>query len=190
MEIRDRKRVIFFARIGLILGTIAFIFWYIGGRVSAKASEKFEGMAVQTQGPTPEKLAPGDLQIISTDGNIDVTLQGDKLLAGLSQATVEKVKAEMEKETGKESGLGAVIAGAAKSAVASAIGIHVSYPLANVRELRYVDNTLELVDVKGDTKRLGDEKTDDGKKQARFSKEDADRLIAAVNARKRELGIP
>src|SRR5689334_12983568 len=132
MEIRDRKRVLFFARIGLILGTVVFIFWYIGGRVSSKVRESTNGLSVSTKGPAVASLGPGDLQILTTDGNFDVTLAGAKISAGLSPKMQEQVRTEMQKESDKnESGLGAVIAGAVKSSVASAIGIHVSWDLAN-----------------------------------------------------------
>src|SRR6202008_3251398 len=113
--------------------------------------------SVQSAPPPASQLKAGDVQIISTDGNIDITLQGDKLLAGLSPATVAKVKAEMEKEAGNESGLGGVIAGAVKSGVASAIGIHFTIALREVRELRYIEDkrTIELVRNSGETMRLG-----------------------------------
>lgn len=192
MEIRDRKRVIFFVRIGLILATIVFVFSWIGGRVSRGITKHTEGISVATRGPEAASLGPGDLQILTTDGNFDVTLTGAKISAGLSPKMQEKVRADMQKETDKEqSGLGAVISGAVKSSVASAIGIHVSWDLAKVRDVVYENGTLKIVDIDGDTHGLsGDSKGGNTREKAVFSKEDADRFIAAVNARKRELGIP
>jgi hypothetical protein len=193
MELKNRKRVIFWVRIGLILGTIVFIFSWIGGRVSRKVEEKTDGMSVARQGPAPASLGPGDLQILTTDGNFDVSLVGDKISAGLSPKMVAQVRDEMAKETKNESGLGAVIAGAVKSGVASAIGIHVSWDLKTVKEVVYEDGKLKIIDKDGDTHGLsGDSKDNDkgSKEKAVFSKADAERFIAAVNKRKAELGLP
>ena len=184
MEIRDRKRVILFVRLGLILATIVFIFSWIGGRVS----NKVRNLNVQ-QAPVASALGQGDVQILTTDGNFDVTLSGDKILAGLSDKMVSKVRAEMAKSDGKDSGLGAVIATAVKSSVASAIGTHIAYPLSNLKELRFEDGKLTVVTNDGDTHGLsGDSKDGNTKEKAVFAKADADRLIEAVNARKKELG--
>jgi len=192
MEIRDRKRVIFFVRIGLVLATIVFVFTWIGGRVTRKVRQASDGVSVSTKGPATASLGPGDLQILTTDGNFDVTLAGSKISAGLSPKMQEQVRSEMQKESDKEqSGLGAVIAGAVKSSVASAIGIHVSWDLAKVKDVIYEDGKLKIVDTDGDTHGLsGDTKNGAEKEKAVFAKEDADRFIAAVHARKRELGIP
>jgi hypothetical protein len=191
MEIRDRKRVIFWVRIGLILGTIVFIASFIGRRVTAEVRDKTDGMSVSKQGPTVAQLGPGDVQILTTDGNFDVTLQGDKISAGLSPKMQEQVKAGLTKDASKESGLGGIIAGAAKSAVASAIGIHVSWELANIREVRFRDGKLTLIDKDGSTHGLSENnKNDSGKEGAKFDPADAERFIAAVNKRKAELGIP
>jgi hypothetical protein len=192
MEIKDRKRVIFWVRIGLILGTVVFVLAWIGGRVTSEVREKAEGISVTKQGPSVAQLGPGDLQILTTDGNFDVTLQGNKISAGLSPKMQEQVKAEMAKESANESGLGGIIAGAAKSAVASAIGIHVSWDLANIREVRFRDGKLTIIDKDGDTHGLSESNKNgrDGKEGAKFDAADAERFIAAVNKRKAELGIP
>jgi hypothetical protein len=192
MEIKDRKRVIFWVRIGLILGTIVFVVSWIGGRVVDKVAEKTaEGISVTKQGPDVALLGPGDLQILTTDGNFDVTLVGNKISAGLSPKMIAQVRDEMAKESKDETGFGAVIAGAVKSGVASAIGIHVSWDLANIREVQYKDGKLTIIDRDGDTHGLsGDSKDKNGKENARFAPEDAERFIAAVNKRKAELGIP
>ncbi len=191
MEIRDRKRVIFWVRLGLILGTIVFVVSWSVRRVTDKVQEKTEGMSVATQGPSAASLGPGDVQILTTDGNFDVTLTGSSISAGLSPKMQAQVRDEMNKDTKDETGLGAVIAGAVKSGVASAIGIHVSWDLANVKEVQFMDGKLTLIDKDGDTHGLaGDSKRDNTSDKARFRTADAERFIAAVNKRKAELGIP
>lgn len=187
MEIRDRKRVIFFVRIGLIVATVVFVFSWIGGRVS----NKLRNVHVEPSAPAEATLGPGDVQILTTDGNMDATLSGDKILVGLSPVMVAKIRGEMAKSDTKDSGLGAVISDAVKSTVASAIGTHISYPLSNVREIVYDNGQLKLITKDGDTHGLqGDSKSGNTKRPAEYARADAERFIAAVNARKKELGIP
>ena len=59
METRDRKRVIFFVRIGLVVATIAFVFNWIGGKVS----NNVKNVHVQSA-PVVASLGPGDIQIL------------------------------------------------------------------------------------------------------------------------------
>ncbi|HEX7939899.1 MAG TPA: hypothetical protein VF483_13005 [Gemmatimonadaceae bacterium] len=187
MEIQERKRVIFWVRIALVLGTVVFVLSWIGGKVSNGVKK----MHVQRDVPAATALGPGDVQILTTDGQMDATLSGDKILVGLSPAMVAKVKADLEKKTGPDSGLGAVIAGAVKSSVASAIGTHISYNVRDVKEVQYQNGQLKLIMNDGDTHGLqGDSKNGNKKQPAEYSKDDAARFIDAVNARKRELGIP
>jgi len=187
MEIQERKRVIFWIRIALILGTIVFAVSWIGGKVSSGVRK----VHVQRDVPAAAALGPGDVQILTTDGQMDATLSGDKILVGLSPAMVAKIKDEMNKKSGGDSGLGAVIAGAVKSSVASAIGTHISYNVRDVKEIQYKNGQLTLHMNDGDTHGLqGDSKNGNKKEPAEYSKDDAARFIDAVMARKKELGTP
>ena len=186
MELQNRRRVGILIRIALILGTFVFVGVWMLRRVPKPP----ENVSVQREAPTAAALGPGDLQIISTDGKVDLILQGDKIMGGLSPATVAKVRAEMEKSKAKDSsGFGGMIAGIVTSSVASAIGTHVTYPVAELTSIRFDDGKLMLkVKSQGDKQiSLGDDK---GNESTRFSKEDGERFVAAVVARKKELGIP
>lgn len=191
MDLRTRKRVGVLVRIGLIALTLVFVVSWMVRRVP-KAPDH---VSVQ-QPPPAATLGPGDLQIVSTDGSIDLILKGDKIMGGLSPATVAKVKAKLDEQKAKDSsGFGAMIEGMVKSSVASAIGTHVTYPIGEITELRFTDGKLIIK-----TKAGGDKENDFGniqinkdngnKEPARFSKADSDRFIAAFNARKKELGLP
>ena len=58
-----------------------------------------------------------------------------------------------------------------------------------VREVAFEDGKLVVVTKAGERKRVN-VNSDDDKKSTRFSDADADRFVAAVVARKKELGIP
>lgn len=186
MELQNRRRVGILIRIALILGTFVFVGVWMLRRVPKPP----ENVSVQREAPTAAALRPGDLQIISTDGKVDLILQGDKIMGGLSPATVQKIRDEVAKETAKEStGFGGLISGIVKSSFAGAIGAHVTYPVAEITSIRFDDGKLMLkVKSQGDKQiSLGDDK---GDASTRFSKQDGERFVAAVVARKKELGIP
>ena len=187
MELQTRRRVGIAVRIGLVLAAFAFVGGWLWSKVPTQGP-----VSVQREAPTVEALGPGDLQILSTDGGIDLILKGDKIMAGLSPATVAKVRDEMAKSSaGDSSGLGGMIAGMVKSSVASAIGTHITYPVAEVKSLMFDGQQLVLVTKADKTHRLfGDAKTEGRKEPATFRKEDAERFIDAVMARKAELRIP
>lgn len=186
MELQTRKRVGILIRIGLILATFAFVgAWFV-----RRIPQRPEFVSVQREAPPAAALGPGDLQIISTDGSIDLILKGDKVMGGLSPAMVAKVRAEMEKEKGGDStGFGAMISGMVKSGVASAIGTHITYPVAEITDLYFKDGVAVFkTRSSGDKEqRFGDIKTDGKKEPARFSEEDAKRFVEAYRARRLEL---
>ena len=108
-DLRTRKRIGVLIRIGLIIGTFVFVGWYW---VAKRIPRPPEHVSVQREPPSPTSLGPGDIQIVSTDGSIDLILKGDKIMGGLSPATVAKVRAQIDKGSGKDStGFGAMIAG-------------------------------------------------------------------------------
>ena len=194
MDLQNRRRVGIMIRILLIMGTFVFIGVWISNRVP----EGPKNVSVQREAPPVTALGPGDLQIISTDGSVDLILQGDKIMGGLSPAMVAKIRDEMTEATAKDSsGFGGMIAGIVKQGVASAIGTHVTYPVAEVTELYFKDGQLTLKTRSGGDKeqsfgeiKIDDDKGGERKEPARFSTADGDRFVAAFNARKKELGIP
>jgi hypothetical protein len=184
MEPVTRRRVGLLIRITLILAAFAVVGVWVRGKATPSSP-----VSVVREAPPVEALGPGDLRIESVGGEIAITLQGGRLMAGLSPATVAKIRADIEKSSTKDtSGFGGMIAGIVKSSVASAIGTNVTYPVADVKSLRFDGRQFVLVTMSGETHRLfGDVKTDEGKEPPSFSKTDADRLVAAVDVRKAEL---
>jgi hypothetical protein len=88
------------------------------------------------------------------------------------------------KTSGETTGLGGSIAQIVKSSVASAIGTHASYPLNEIRDIRYEDNTIVFEWKNGDEHQLFNNTKVDGERVSRtFAQEDAERFIAAVKDR-------
>jgi hypothetical protein len=136
-----------------------------------------------------EAMNAGDLRIYNSDSAVDVVLAGDRVLAGLSPKTVARVRAEMEKSAAKDtSGLGGSIAQMVKKQVAGAIGMHVVYPLAEIRDMRYEDGHLIIEKTNGSATTLFKNTKINGDREAgEFRPEDAQRFIEAVRARKKSL---
>lgn len=172
------------------------------GTVGLWASRRFgrprHMVHVERQAPAADALGPGDVRIYSRDSALDVVLVGDRILAGLSPKTIDRVRTRVEaSRTRDSSGLGAMIAGQVRSAVASNIGVHVMYPLSEVRDLSFRDGHLYLVRTDGsETEVLGNVRVNDDAVGGRsgqgivVSEDDAQRFIAAVRARQAELHLP
>jgi len=186
MELQTRRRVGILIRIGIIVGTIVFVAGWMWSRVP-KGPENLDFASA----PAVEALGPGDLQIVSIDGSIDLILKGDKVMGGLSPAAVAKIRADMDKNQPKDgSGFGNMIAGVVKSSVASALEWHVTYPVEEITELRFRDGRLIVKTRAGGDREhdFGNIKTDNNKEPARFSQSDADRFVEAFLARRKEPG--
>lgn len=187
----SRRFVAGLIRIGLVVLAVVIAGAYIGHRVP-----KHSHMRVQTEAPPPsDALAPGDMRIYNVDSSVDLVLEGNRILAGLSPKTVAKVQADLSKSANEDtSGLGGSIASIVKKSVAGAIGTHGAFPIASIRDIRYEGGPVGeiVIDWKdGGTHQLfGNTKVDGSNVGHSFRREDAEPFIAAVKARMGESEIP
>lgn len=168
-------------RAGLVFLAIFLVAGWVWRRVPHGSR-----VAVMPAPAADAAMAPGDLRIYNRDSTVDLVLQADRILAGLSPKTVAKVQAKMqESQTKDTSGLGGLISSTVKQTVANAIGTHVAYPLSEVHDVRYEDGQL-IIEKQGggETRLFGDTKVNGRREGKLFSEEDAKRFIEAVRARK------
>jgi hypothetical protein len=120
---------------------------------------------------------------------VNLILQGNNILAGLSPQKVAQIRAEIDASTTDDtSGLAGSIAKLVKEQVADKIGTHVVYPLEDVRDIRYENNEIVIEDLKGNRRRLfGNVKVNRHPVSESFAPADAERFVEAVRARKRSL---
>jgi len=172
-------------RIGLVFAAVMFAALWIGRKVS----HRVPNVRMQRAEVTDQALAPGDLRVYNIDSTVDLVLVGDRVLAGLSPKTTEKVRADIQKSTDKDTtGFGGLIAASVKQTVANAIGTHIVYPVRDIEDMRYEDGQIIIERTDGGTTRLfGDAKVNGEKASKTFPPEVAQRFIDAVLARKREL---
>jgi hypothetical protein len=180
----SRRFIAGLVRIGLVLLAIFFVSGYLFRR-----TPKMKHVRVQTEAPVADSLGPGDIRIFDADSAVDLTLMGDKILAGLSPKTIAEVKSEIDNSTsGDTSGLGASISQIVKRSVAGAIGTHAVFPLSDIRDIRYENNQIVFDWADGGKHELfGSAKVNGSNKSKSFRREDAMRFIDAVRARK---GLP
>ncbi len=171
----------------LLFAALAFVGNWFRSRF-ASARHDTHVAALQA---APDSLGPGDLMILNADSTVDLTLAGDRIWAGLSPKMVAKVRADLDTTQHADTGLGGSIAKLVKRSVAGAIGTHAVYRLADLRDVRYENGRL-IFDWKSgghDTMfkntNVNGDRADDS-----FRKEDAERFIAAVHARQKQLGLP
>jgi hypothetical protein len=142
-------------------------------------------MRVEAEVPPVDSLAPGDMRIVNADSSVDLILQGDKILAGLSPKTIAKVKGELDAKTESDSsGLGASISQIVKKSVAASIGTHAAFPLSDIKDIRYEHDQIVIDWKDGGTHGLfGNMKVNGSKMSKSIRREDAEDFIAAVRAR-------
>ena len=182
MTVSSRRVVAGLIRFGLVLLAIVFVSGYFFHK---RAPSSRHTMRVETEVPPPGALAPGDLRIYNRDSSVDLILAGNNILAGLSPKTIAKVKdAVNEKTAGETTGFGGSIAQIVKSSVASAIGTHASFPVSEISDIRYENNTIVFDWKNGDKHELFSNTKVDGERVSRtFAREDAERFIEAVKQR-------
>jgi len=182
MTVSSRRVVAGLIRFGLVLLALFFVSGYFIHKRPARSKHT---MRIETEVPPPGALAPGDMRIYNRDSSVDVILAGNAILAGLSPKTIAKVKDEVNSKTsGETTGIGGSIAQIVKSSVASAIGTHASYPLNELRDIRYEDETIVFEWKNGDDHELFSNTKVNGQKVSHtFAQEDAERFIAAVKER-------
>jgi hypothetical protein len=131
-----------------------------------------------------DSLADGDVRIVTTNGGIDLALIGDSITTGLSPQTLRTVRAETDTASVSGSGFGAQMERMVKGTVQGAVGTRISFPISDVREVRY-DGEKLVFEWVGKPRTLFDKTRIDGKPLlASFAPEDARRFADAVNARK------
>lgn len=128
-------------------------------------------------------LGPGDVKITNADSSVDMALVGQQIVVRLSDKTMAKVR-EGTDTSKADSGFGGSIEKMVKRSVASALGQQYTYPLTDVRDARY-ENGRIVLDVNGREPRLLANTQVGGKKvMESFRPDDAQRFVAAVNAKK------
>lgn len=184
----SRRLVSGLVRLALVIVAIVFVSRYFRRHVSHSMPGPAH-VRLQTESPPTDSLGPGDIRIFDADSAVDLTLVGDKILAGLSPKTVAQVKDEMDKSTsGDTTGLGGSISQIVKRSVAGAIGTHAVFPISDIRDIHYENDQLIIDWTDGGKHDLfGNTKVNGSKTSKSFRREDAERFIAAFHARK---GLP
>ena len=187
MDLTRRRFVGGLIRIGLVV----LAFRVAGSWVFRRVPHRPKIAHIQREAPPVEALGAGDLRIYSIDSTVDVVLRGNELLTGLSPKTVAKVRAEVDKSTARETtGLGGSIAQIVKTTVAGAIGTHVDYSIAEIRDVRFDAGRIIIELARGGETQLFGNTRVNHNDHPLFREEDVKRLADAIRARQHELPRP
>ncbi|MEI6812707.1 MAG: hypothetical protein WCL36_00850 [bacterium] len=127
--------------------------------------------------PSAQRTEPEDIAITTTDGSMTMAVRGDSLRLRLSDATREKVRAELDTSKVEGNGFGARISKALKSKVSAGIGVEMAIPLSTIKDARLNGSRL-VIESTQTGKELFDGTQAGGKPLGdAFSSEDAKRLI-------------
>ena len=129
-------------------------------------------------------LQEGDVRITSRDNAIDLVLQGDQVIVGLSDSMLNVVAQETDTSDLESDGIGASVERFVKAKVQGALNTRMSYPVAHLRGVKYEDGLIEF-EYKGDEKfgMLEDADIDGRPLLGSFSEADSRRFVDAVQAR-------
>ena len=181
LDLAERKSVARIVRIALVLLAISLVWMWIGGKMRPVRNRVTIPPTVSAG--APPVLGPGDLQILSRNGSVELVLRGNQILAGLSPSKVAEVKAKMqESSSGDTTGLGGIIASSIKGAVGGLVGTHMVYDVADIRDITYDNGRLVIYAKSGERTRLFGDNDSRGDREL-FEPADAERFIAAVHAR-------
>ncbi len=179
MQLSTRRAIGGLVRAGLVVLAVLVAGIWLANRVKHRERGGLPSAIVRS-----ETINPGDVRIVSAEGGVSITLQGNRVLAGLSPATIAKVRGELERSAAKDtSGLGGSIAKIVKQTVSENISAQVAYAVADIREVTYEDGRIVLHMNDGKTNRLFENAKVSNERPV-FSSEDAERFIAAFNERK------
>ena len=129
-------------------------------------------------------LGEGDVAIVNTDSSVEMAVVGQNIIVRLSDKTMNRVRQETDTSAVRDSGIGGSIERLVKSTVQSALSQQVKYPIADVSDARYEGGEIKLA-VNGSQPRLFTNTKIGGKRlMESFRPDDAERFVAAVNARK------
>ncbi|MDE3054476.1 MAG: hypothetical protein KGN74_00740 [Gemmatimonadota bacterium] len=174
--------------IQLVLGLAVLA--YVGNWVRGHLMSTRDRLHVSGVSTLPDTLGPGDLRIYNADSTLDVVLIGDKIAAGLSPKMIAKVRSDIDSSKSKhDSGLAGDFARFVTGTVASKIGMHAMFPLKDLKDVHYDGGKLVFDWRTGSDHTLFQTTNINGKKaDDTFTEAEAQKLIAAVHARQKELG--
>lgn len=137
----------------------------------------------RSAGSTSSAATATDVRIQTTTAQLDLTLVGDTISAGLAPGALAKARQETDTATVSGSGLGPSIERLVKSTVQSAVSSRVSFPVSAVKDIRYQDGAIEFEWHERPTRLFEQTKVNGRPFLESFRPDDAQRFVAAVRGR-------
>jgi hypothetical protein len=139
--------------------------------------------------PSPPPVVSGgsaaDVRIQTTSAQLDLALTGDTISAGLAGDALAKARQATDTLGVHATGLGGSIERMVKSTVQSAVTHRVTFPVSDVRDVRYEDGEIRFDWNRKPTNLFEQTKVNGRPFLASFRPDDAERFVQAVRAKLR-----
>ncbi|HVX39381.1 MAG TPA: hypothetical protein VHB25_07375 [Gemmatimonadaceae bacterium] len=138
---------------------------------------------------TARPLGPGDIRIANTDSSFELALIGDSLVTGLGERVLREINDKTDTSKVEGNGFAAGIEKFVKGTVANALSHELRFPLSEISDVKYENDRLVFYGNDGKPMKLFDNTEVDHKKaNETFAPADAQRFVAAFQAKKKRTG--
>ena len=129
------------------------------------------------------QLREGDVRIVSTDGQLELAVLGDRVLMRMSDAAVAKLRRDLDTTAvASAEGVGSWVEKKVKGTVASVLDKQMVMPAALISEASYVDGEIRIRMRGSEEPMLFPGSGGQASTTARFAPGEAERFVAAVQA--------
>jgi hypothetical protein len=112
--------------------------------LAASACDRSPRQSAGSASGAATKSSAGSITITSTDRAISLSFVNDTISMGLTDSLVRSARRDMDSSDAPDSGFGGFIAKTVKGAVGTALATRVTYPLSDIRSVRYTDGEIQF----------------------------------------------
>ncbi|MGH7623846.1 MAG: hypothetical protein ACREOJ_00830 [Gemmatimonadaceae bacterium] len=151
--------------------------------IAATACDRSPRQSASAAAGAATRAPAGNITITSTDRAISLAFMNDTISMGLTDSLLQSTRRDMDTSVAADSGLGSFIAKTVKGAVGSALGTRITYPLSDIRSVRYENGEIQF-DYRHKHAMSFEGIRENGAKSAlaSFSPDDARWFVASVQA--------
>lgn len=127
----------------------------------------------------------GDIQIVSTDSALELSIIGDTVISGLGPKALAKIKSATDTGAVTGSGFAAKLEKLVKSSVQTALNKQLAFPVSSVGDVRFEEGKVQFFDNAG--KRVAsfsDNSSGEKSRGGMFTTSDAEAFVRVFRAKK------
>ncbi|HYD52100.1 MAG TPA: hypothetical protein VEA99_05715 [Gemmatimonadaceae bacterium] len=127
-------------------------------------------------------LGADDARVVSTDGQLELALVGERVLMRMSDQAIARLKQELDTaKAASQAGVGSWIEKRVKGAVQKVMDKQMVMPVSSIADARYEQGEIRII-LQGSKDPISFPGRGEAKAKAEFPREDAERFVEAVRA--------